>query len=225
MTQQTMKKIWLFIWFLSIISCSVIQRRHISRYCPYAIGDHLEYRNHWLIRNPDGHQEKSDVFTIYEVLDISGTTDATRVKLKRYYTDINGTVEDSVLNFYTRNKLIMVRPDLTKDSLAFALGHNAVQTLEDKTDSNGIQQIQKIEDTQTAVTTANGNTFKDCLKLVTYMYDTKISRENYIYQKTSYYKDTILIKYSSIDYRQRDEGIAELRADSELESYHIYAWR
>jgi dipeptidyl aminopeptidase/acylaminoacyl peptidase len=208
---------------LIFINCQQTQKRH--QFCPYAVGDHLEYRNNWQLNYENGIKEKSKVFIIYEVLDVAYDDTNSVVKLKRYYSDVNGTSEDSILNIYSPKKVYIIRPDKSKDSLAFTLGDNQVRTLQDVTDSTGMRQVVKLVDNNASVSNSKGYQFDGCLKLTTAVYDINSPKNEFVFEKTSYFKNTILVKYQSTDRRQEEIGIKELVVESELEEFNIFAWR
>ena len=137
-----MSRIFISVWGLFILAlflgCQSEDRIHVSDYCPYAAGDFLEYHNEGVVHYEDGNKQENTVFIIYEVNSLSTSPKGSMVNLKRYYTDLNGTVEDSVAYLYTQNRIIMFRPDDTADSLKFKLGDNSIQTLENFTDSLGL---------------------------------------------------------------------------------------
>lgn len=223
MKLNRLKKFYFVLLLFSFFACNSSQRPDINKYCPYAIGDHLEYRNQWTIHYADETQEESKVFIIYEVIGLSKSTEGSIVRLKRYYTDIHGTVEDSIKNVYTDERVIMVRPDKSKDSLVFKLGDNRLQTLEDYTDEDGFRKVTKVVENNASVTSSKGILFEGCLKIETAI--SKPGEKKALYEKISYYKDSILVKYSSTDQRATNENIVKLDANSELNSYHIYAWQ
>lgn len=217
--------VWGLVCFIMLTGCQTEKRINVSDYCPYAPGDFLEYHNQGIVHYQDGNQQKNTVFIIYEVISLATSPQGSIVNLKRYYTDLNGTVEDSVTYVYTKNRIIMIRPDKSADSLKFKLGDTAIQTLEDTTDSLGMRHLTKIVDNNANFTNTKGETFSGCLKIVTSIYDTTAADPDFVYQKISYYKDTILLKVTSIDHRDRERGVESLEVDSELESYNVYAWR
>jgi hypothetical protein len=208
-----------------LISCQSEKRITVSKYCPYATGDFLEYHNQGIVHYQDGNKQENTVYIIYEVIHLANSPRGSEVRLKRYYTDLNGTVEDSVTYVYTKNRIVMIRPDDTPDSLKFILGDNRPQTLENTTDSLGMRVVTKIVDNNATFTNSKQETFTGCLKVVTTNYDTSSPDPDFVFQKISYYKDTILVKFTSIDHRERERGVESLEVDSELESYNIFAWR
>jgi len=208
-----------------LTGCQSEKRIAVSEYCPYVVGDFLEYHNQGIVKYLDGNKQENTVYIIYEVLHLANSSRGSEVRLKRYYTDLNGTVEDSVTYVYTKNRIVMIRPDDTPDSLKFILGDNRLQTLENTTDSLGMRVVTKIVENNASITNAKNETFTGCLKVVTTTYDTSSPVPDFIYQKISYYKDTILVKFTSIDHRDRERGVESLEVDSELESYNIFAWR
>jgi len=225
MNKQTFKKRFVFYFLLSFFACTAKQRPDVSAFCPYAGGDFLEYHNDSVVRFTDGTAEESKVFIIYEVVGLKQTAQGSVVRLKRYYTDINGTLEDFFLTIYTQNRVILVRPDGSADSLAFELGDNRVRTIKDVIDSAGIREVIKIVDNNATVENDKGVVFDGCLKIITTRFDSNKTEQDFNYQEVSYYKDTILVKYSSIDHQQDAERVVELSAQSVLKSYDVYAWR
>lgn len=223
-----MKKIFEIVCVIilaGLTGCQSEKRKNVSEYCPYAVGDFLEYHNQGVVKYLDGNKQENTVYIIYEVLNLANSARGSEVSLKRYYTDLNGTVEDSVTYVYTRSRIIMLRPDDAPDSLKFILGDNRIQTLENTTDSLGMRVVTQVADSNATITNAKNESFSGCLKVVTSIYDTSSPDPDFVYQKISYYKSTILVKYTSIDRRERERGVESLQVDSELESYNIFAWR
>lgn len=209
--------------FSFLLSCQ--QSQKLNRYNPYEVGDHLQYHNNYEVNYETGHIEKSRVFIIYEVLSIENQSDSARIKMKRYYSDMNGTVEDSIFNIYTNRKVYIIRPDLSQDSLVFTLGNSEIGTISDTIDSTGLRQVVKIVDNQASVTNSKGNVFDNCLKITTSVYDPGSPEFEFVFQKISYFKDTILVKYSSLDRRQAEIGVKEIIVNSELEEFNVAEWR
>ncbi len=226
-----MQKKFTFISLLFLFSglilsgCFKHRPAGMNQNCPYTTGDHLEYENHSSMRLSDGTEQKDNVFIILEVLGLESSQNETRVKLKRYYTDRSGTLEDSLYHIYSARRVIIIRPDNSRDSLAFELGNTEIQTLADFTDSAGFRHTVKLTENKASVTNTKDEVFKDCIKVVKTILPPKAGEDQYVYKRIAYYKDTILIKYLSVDKQERDKGIEELLAISELTGYKIEMWR
>ncbi len=210
---------------LLVFGCLKQRPEGINRNCPYSIGDHLEYENHSSMRLSDGTEQKDNVFIILEVIDLVANQNETRVKLKRYYTDRSGTIEDSLYHIYSSRRVLIIRPDNSRDSLSFELGNTDIQTLSDFTDSTGFRYTVKLTENDATITNTKNEVFKDCIKIVKTIQPPNAGEDEYVYKRIAYYKDTILIKYLSVDHQQREEGIEELLATSELTGYKIDTWR
>ena len=222
------KSVWLriiFLAFLLFLTCRSRQTLPKNPYCPYHLGDYLEYHNKWSMKSPDGTKEESEVFIIYEIVGMDNITEGTVVQLKRYYTDVNGTSEALIVNVYTQDRVLMIRPDGSRDSLALKLGETSIGTIKDETDSTGIREVIKIVDNNVTLRNEKGIVFDSCLQVVTTQFSSDAETPELLYQKTSYYKDTILVRYTSIDRRRSDDKRdKELKVVSELKTYNIYLW-
>ncbi|MBN2090880.1 hypothetical protein JW964_14800 [candidate division KSB1 bacterium] len=210
---------------LIFFGCSNQRPEGMNRNCPYSLGDHLEYENHSSMRLSDGTEQKDNVFIILEVIGLEASPSETWVKLKRYYTDRSGTVEDSLYHIYSSRRVLIIRPDNSRDSLSFELGNTDIQTLADFTDSAGFRHTVKLIENSATVTNTKNEVFKNCIKIVKTIQPPKAGEDEFVYKRIAYYKDTILIKYLSVDNQHRDEGIEELLATSELTGYKIDVWR
>jgi len=220
-----------FIWYctasLVFISCvSTANREKSKSFCPYDVNDHLEYWNYGIIVLTDDSKEESEAYNIYEVVSVEQTPEGTVVQFKNYYSDSTGVMEEYDIKFiYGENKVYLIRQNGNLDSLKFSLSDNQPSTLEDYIDSLGYHHRIKIEDNNASVQTKKGRLFEGCLKLVEIIYEPEKSPKDFVFQKISYYKDTILVKYTSINRMEADKGIKELRTESHLEGYNVFAWR
>ncbi|MBN1349701.1 hypothetical protein JXJ21_09850 [candidate division KSB1 bacterium] len=210
-----------------IFSCSEgTNEKNAKSFCPYDVNDHLEYWNYGEVIHSDGFRGENEAHIIYEVVDIRKVPEGTRVQFKNYYSDTTGVVEEFDLYFlYAKDRIYLYRYDGSVDSLKFRLDENRVGTLEDYTDSLGCRHVVQVAENNATVQTRKGRLFSGCLKLVETIKEPGTSATDFIFHKISYYKDTILIKYMSVNRMEEDKGIRELRTESELEDYNVFAWR
>lgn len=218
-------RIFFILTGLIFLACSKNQPDASTHYCPYSVGDHLQYQNQSSMRLSDGTEQKDNVFIILEVIGLDGNPNETRVKLKRYYSDQSGTIEDSLYHIYSARRVIIIRPDGSRDSLSFELGNTEIQTLSDFTDSAGFRHTVELTENDASVSNSKDDVFTGCIKVVKTIQPPNAGGDEYVYKRIAYYKDTVLIKYFSIDKQELDKGIEELLAASELVGHKIEIWQ
>lgn len=220
-----------FIWYgtISLILISCVNDKHkkkLDLFCPFAENDHLEYWNYGVIIHTDGSKDENEAYNIYEVIAIEKTPQSTVVQFKNYYSDTTGMIEEYDIKFiYEDKRVYFIRHDNSIDSLKFVLGDNRLRIIEDYVDSLNYHHIVKIEANDASVQTRKGRVFDGCLKLLETIHESGKSPTDFIFQKISYYKDTILITYMCINRMEADKGIKEFRTESHLEGFKIAVWR
>jgi len=198
-----------------------------KNYCPYAVNDHLEYSNHGTVIQTDGLEAETDVSIIYEVTGIEHQGDDVIVQFKNFYADASGVTEEYDIKFvYGKKRVYFYSPDGgSMDSLRFELGESRAKTIQDEIDSSGLRHRIQIEEINATVQTRKGRIFEGCMKVVEMIQEPNKPEGDYVFHKISFYKDTILIKYFSVNRMEEDKGIRELRTESELEDYNVSRWR